>query len=112
MYPSSTYRYSSRSAKLPLQAIWEYSWYTRLIWVIQRNDTRQSKSSRDKCVEQDGTETRLEVGVWLGREDAQDVVVLVKWFTVVSALLLVPPVVVWVTERTLDRWWIRVASIL
>lgn len=42
--------------------------------------------------QQDSAPARLDVGIFFGREDTKDIVVLVNRLTVVSAFLRVPPV--------------------
>ncbi len=46
------------------------------------------------------------------REDAQDVVVLMHGLAKVPSLLLVVPILIRISVRTLDRWRINIASIL
>lgn len=46
------------------------------------------------------------------REHSHDIVVLVEWLAVVTALLLVPPVGVWIAELALDGRWVDIAAVL
>lgn len=54
----------------------------------------------------------FEVRVFLGGEHAENVIVFMDWFTIVSSLLFIPPVGIWVTELALFGGWIDVAAIL
>lgn len=50
--------------------------------------------------------------VLLRRKHAEDVVVFVDWFAIISSFLFVPPVGIWVPELALLGRWIDVAAIL
>lgn len=50
--------------------------------------------------------------VFFRRKHAEDVVVFVDWFTIVSSFLFVPPVGIWVPELALLGRWIDVTAIL
>lgn len=107
-----THRQGTWTTQLGLKSTRECSWHAGLVWVVASNNAHQAEHGRDKGSKQQKSETGLVVGVGLRREDAQDVIVLVDGLAVVAALLLVPPVLVWVTQLALDWRWLWVAAVL
>lgn len=106
------YRPSTLAAQLSLQAAGESPGHTRLVGVKLGNNSTEDTDTGNESAEQDGAETRLEVGVGLSAEDTEDVVVFVDRLAVVAAFLLVPPVAVWVAELALLGGRVGVLAVL
>lgn len=107
-----THRPSILSTQLSLQTIRPGPRYTGLVGVELVNNAHEDSDRSNKSAEEHGTEARLEVGVGLGGEDTEDIIVLVDGFSVVTTFLLVPPVSVRVTELALDWGWVGVLAVL
>jgi hypothetical protein len=84
----STHRNSTRTTKLPVKTTGEGSWDTGLVRVELADNTHQDEDGSDKGTEEEGTVAGLEVGVGLGGEDSEGVVVLVDGLAEVATLLL------------------------
>lgn len=62
-----------------------------MVWVVSVDNTAKNADRCNKRAEQDCTPARLEVRVLFWREDAENVVVFVDGFAVVSSFLRIPP---------------------
>jgi hypothetical protein len=108
----STHRNSTRTTKLPVKTTGEGSWDTGLVRVELADNTHQDEDGSDKGTEEEGTVAGLEVGVGLGGEDSEGVVVLVDGLAEVATLLLVPPIAVRVAEGAFDCWGVDISAVL
>lgn len=102
----------ARATELPLQPVLKLAWEGRPVGVRRLDHVADAQEGGDEGCDLDEALARADPGVYVRREDAQLVVVLVDGLAEVPPLLLVPPVAVRVAELSLDRGGLDVASVL
>lgn len=108
----NTHQQRPFSAQLPIQPTRKGPLHRRLIRIIQADNPTETGHNTDKASQEEEPLSSGEMGVFVGGEHAQDVVIFVYGFPKVSTLLLVPPVAVGVAELALLRGWVGVTSVL
>jgi len=101
-----------RSTKLPVESAFEFAGKRRFVRVGNLDHAHDPSKDQYDSQYLNGAFARLDPRVLVRREHAQHVVVLVHRFAKISALLLVPPVGVWIAKLPLDSWGIDVAAVL
>lgn len=107
-----THQDRALSSQLPIQSALERPLHGRAVGVRQAHNTAQAEDDADEGAHEDEALLGGEVGVLVGGEDAEDVVILVDELAEVAALLLIPPVGVGVAELALLGRGVGVAAVL
>lgn len=106
------YRNSIRTTQLLLQTINIGLGDAGLVGVVKADNTAQAQEGRDEHSQVAEALAGANVGVLLGTEDTENLIVLVDGLAKVALLLLVPPAAVGISVLTLHTGRVLVTAIL
>jgi len=83
-----------------------------LVRVVEADNAAKAQEGNDKCSQLEEALTGGDVGILLGTEDTENLVLIVDWLAEVSPLLQIPPAAVGISEATLHARRVLIAAIL
>lgn len=112
MSSKCTYPDCPVTSQLLVQPARKLPWCTRLIGICEGDGEKQPGDCRDECGHHDCALAWCRPCVLFWREDAQNVIVLVARLAKVALLLLVPPVGIGISELSLLKRRVDIATVL